>query len=36
MNQNIKEIQGKNGRLYYYDKNQNCILDTKGNKIYVK
>lgn len=36
MNSTLKEIQGKNGRLYYYDKNQNCVLDIKGNKIYVK
>ena len=36
MNSMLKEIQGRNGRSYYYDKNQNCVLDLKGNKIYVK
>ena len=36
MNSTLKEIQGKNGHSYYYDKNQNCVLDIKGNRIYVK
>ena len=36
MNLTLKEIQGKNGHSYYYDKNQNCVLDIKGNRIYVK
>ena len=36
MNSTLKEMQGKNGRSYYYDKNQNCVLDINGNRIYVK
>lgn len=36
MNATLKEIKGKDGRAYYYDKNQNCVLDIKGNRIYVK
>lgn len=36
MNSTLKEISGKSGRSYYYDKNQNCVLDIKGNRIYVK
>ena len=36
MNSILKEISGKSGRSYYYDKNQNCVLDIKGNRIYVK
>ena len=36
MNSALKEISGKSGRSYYYDKNQNCVLDIKGNRIYVK
>lgn len=36
MNSTLKEIYGKKGRSYYYDKNQNCILDIKGNKIFVQ
>lgn len=36
MNSTLKEIRGKNGCFYYYDKNQNCVLDIKGNRIYIK
>lgn len=36
MNSTLRKINGKNGRSYYYDKNQKCILDIKGNKIYVQ
>ena len=36
MNSTLKEISGKSRRSYYYDKNQNCILDIKGNRIYVR
>ena len=36
MNSTLKEVKGKKERSYYYDKNQNCILDIKGNKIYVQ
>ena len=36
MNLTLKEIQGKSGRSNYYDDNQNCVLDIKGNRIYVK
>ena len=36
MNSTLKEIYGKKGRSYYYDKNQNCILEygTRQVKIY--
>lgn len=36
MNSTLRKINGKNGRSYYYDKNQKCILDIKGNRIYVQ
>lgn len=36
MNSTLKEMQGKTGRLYYYDENQNCVLDIKGNRIYIE
>lgn len=36
LNSTLKEIQGKSGRSYYYDENQNCVLDIKGNRIYIK
>lgn len=36
MNSTLKEIKGKHGRAYYYDKNQKCVLDINGNRIYVK
>lgn len=36
INSTLNEISGKNGRSYYYDKNQNCVLDIKGNRIYVR
>lgn len=36
MNSTLEEIQGRSGRSYYYDKNQNCVLDINGNRIYVK
>lgn len=36
MNSSLKEIMGKSGSSYYYDKNQNCVVDVKGNKIYVQ
>ena len=36
INSTLKEIYGKNGCSYYYDKNQKCILDVKGNRIYIK
>ncbi|MEE1243460.1 helix-turn-helix domain-containing protein [Frisingicoccus sp.] len=36
MNSTLKEIRGKKGHSYYYDKNQNCVLDINGNRIYIK
>lgn len=36
MNAALKEIIGKNDQTYYYDKNQKCVLDMKGNKIYIQ
>ena len=36
VNSTLKEINGKNGRSYYYDMNQNCVLDIKGNRIYIQ
>lgn len=32
----LKKIKGKHGRSYYYDNNQKCVLDVKGNKIYIE
>ena len=36
LNSTLKEIRGKSGCSYYYDENQNCVLDIKGNRIYIK
>lgn len=36
MNATLKEMKAKNGQSYYYDKNQRCVLDIKGNRIYIK
>ncbi len=36
VNATLKEISGKNGQSYYYDKNQKCVLDMKGNRIYIQ
>ena len=36
MNATLKVIHGKNGRSYYYDMNQDCVLDIKGNRIYIQ
>lgn len=36
MNGTLKELRGKNGSSYYYDGNQKCVLDIRGNRIYVK
>lgn len=36
MNSTLKEFKGKKGQLYYYDKNQSCVSDIKGNRIYIK
>ena len=36
INSSLKEIKGKGGYSYYYDKNQKCIVDIKGNRIYVQ
>lgn len=36
MNAALKEISGKKGQSYYYDKNQKCVLDMKGNRIYIQ
>lgn len=36
MNPALKEIVGKKGASYYYDKLQNCVVDIKGNRIYVQ
>lgn len=35
-NPSLKGIEGKHGNSYYYDKNQKCVLDIRGNKIYVE
>jgi len=35
-NPQLREIIGKNGCSYYYDKNQNCVLDIQGNRIYIQ
>lgn len=36
MNATLKVIHGKKGRSYYYDMNQDCVLDIKGNRIYIQ
>lgn len=36
MNSTLKEIYGKNACTYYYDKNQKCVLDMAGNRIYIQ
>ena len=36
MNSTLKEIRVKDGQSYYYDKNQKCILDIKGNRIFIQ
>ena len=36
VNSTLKVIKTKNGQSYYYDKNQRCVLDIKGNRIYIK
>ena len=36
MNSTLKEIRGKSGYFYYYDKNQSCISDIKGNRIFIQ
>lgn len=35
MNSALKEFRGKKGCSYYYDRNQKCVLDIKGNRIYI-
>ena len=32
----LKKLVGKSGQSYFYDKTQNCVMDIKGNRIYVK
>ena len=36
MNSTLRKINGKDGCSYFYDNNQKCVLDVKGNKIYVQ
>ena len=36
LNSTLIEIAGKDGCTFYYDKNQKCVLDIRGNRIYVK
>lgn len=36
LNSTLKKISGKKGDVYYYDKNQKCVSDIFGNRIYVK
>lgn len=36
LNSTLIEIAGKDGGTFYYDKNQKCVLDIRGNRIYVK
>ena len=35
MNPTLKEIHGRKGYIYYYDKYQNCVLDIEGNKVFI-
>ena len=35
-NDALNKIQGKNGSVFYYDKDRSCVLDTKGNAITIK
>ena len=32
----LKKIAGKDGTVFYYDKNQKAVSDARGNKIYIK
>jgi transcriptional regulator with XRE-family HTH domain len=32
----LQKITGKNGILYYYDKNQKMVSDMQGNKIMIQ
>lgn len=32
----LKKIAGKDGMVFYYDKNQKAVSDARGNKIYIK
>jgi transcriptional regulator with XRE-family HTH domain len=32
----LQKITGKNGVLYYYDKNQKMVSDMQGNKIMIQ
>lgn len=36
LNPTLIEIEGRRGQIYYYDKNQKCVLDIRGNRIYIK
>lgn len=31
----LREVAGRDGRMYYYDKNRRCVMDSKGNSITV-
>lgn len=32
----LQKIEGKNGAVYYYDRNQKAVFDVKGNKIFIQ
>lgn len=32
----LKKIAGKDGAVFYYDKNQKAVSDACGNKIYIR
>ena len=32
----LKKIAGKDGTVFYYDKNQKAVSDARGNKIYIR
>lgn len=36
LNPTLIEIDGRFGHTFYYDKNQKCVLDIRGNKIYIQ
>lgn len=32
----LKEIAGKDGTVFYYDKNQKAVSDVRGNRIFIQ
>ena len=34
--ESLKKINGRDGHVYYYDKERSCLMDEKGNAIVIK